>query len=106
MENAELVRVLSSLQHRADSKNTTSEYSWAAISKIYQNVTGQDLDYNTFKMIFDKDAEIKNLVQNFNKFGVTIKTKEKELPTEFGQPPKANNAAALRAADNVLQQPG
>ncbi len=106
MESADLVRVLSSLQHRANSKNSTSKFSWDAISKIYQNVTGQELDYDTFKMIFDKDPSIKNLVQNFSRYGVTIKTKEKEPPTEFGQKPKVDNAGALRAADNVLQQPG
>lgn len=105
MENADLVRVLSNLQHRANSKKSTSKFSWDAISKIYQNVTGQELDYDTFKMIFDKDPNVKNLVQNFSSYGVTIKTREKEPPTEVGQK-SDNNAAALRAADNVIQQPG
>jgi|694.fasta_scaffold00357_40 hypothetical protein len=106
MESADLVRVLSSLQHRANSKKATSKFSWDAISKIYQNVTGQDLDYDTFKMIFDKDPNVKNLVQNFSSYGITIKTKEKEPPTELGQKPQTNNADAVRAANNVLQQPG
>jgi hypothetical protein len=56
-------------------------------------------------MNFDKDPNIKNLVQNFSSYGVTIKTKEKELPT-VGEPAKDNNADAIRAADNILQQPG
>jgi hypothetical protein len=106
MESADLVRVLSNLKHRADSKKTTSSYSWVALSQMYQNLTGQELDYDSFKVQFDSKPEIKNLVKSFNKYGIVINTAEKEMPTEFGQKPKNNNADAVRAADKVLQQPG
>jgi hypothetical protein len=106
MESADLIRVLSNLKHRADSKKTTSSFSWTAISKIYQNISGQELDYDSFKSQFDSDAKIKNLIKSFNRYGVVLNTDEQEMPTEFGQKPKSNNAGALRAADKILQQPG
>ncbi len=73
---------------------------------MYQNLTGQELDYETFKVQFDKEPDIKTLVKSFNKYGVVINTAEKEMPTEFGQPPKDNKSDAMRAANKVLKQPG
>ena len=69
-------------------------------------MSGQELDYDTFKMEFDKNPKLKSVIQSFNKYGLVIKTDEKEMPTEFGQKPKTSNADAVRAADKVLQQPG
>lgn len=107
MEDADdIVRVLSNLQSRANSKKSTAKYSWEAISKMMQNVTGQKIDYDLFKKMFDTNPRVKNLVNRFDGMGIEIKTKEKERPTEFGKTPGIDNAAASRAASNVLQQPG
>lgn len=107
MEDADdLVRVLSNLQSRANSKKSTAKFSWDAISTIMQNVTGQKIDYDLFKMQFDSNPRVKNLVNRFDSRGIEVKTREKEMPTEFGQKPGIDNAAASRAAANVLQQPG
>lgn len=107
MEDADdLVRVLSNLQSRANSKKTTAKFSWDAISRMMQNVTGQKIDYDLFKRQFDTNPSVKNLVNRFDGMGVEIKTKEKERPTEFGKKPGIDKAAANRAAGNVLQQPG
>jgi len=73
---------------------------------MLQNISGQEMDYDLFKAAFDANPAIKNLVDRFDGKGVVIKTKEKAQPTEFGKKPKTNNSAAVRAADNVLQQPG
>ena len=107
MEDADdLVRVLSNLQSRANSKKTTAKYSWDAVSRMMQNVTGQKIDYDLFKRQFDTNPSIKNLVTRFDGMGIEIKTKEKERPTEFGKKPEIDTGAANRAAANVLQQPG
>lgn len=107
MEGADdLIRVLSNLQSRANSKKTTAKFSWNAISSMMQNVTGQKIDYDLFKLQFDSNPGVKKLVNRFDGKGVEIKTKEKERPTEFGKKPEIDNAAANRAAANVLQQPG
>lgn len=73
---------------------------------MLQNISGQEMDYDLFKIEFDKNPGIKNLVDRFDGNGVVIKTKEKVQPTELGKKPKADNSAALRAADKVIQQPG
>lgn len=73
---------------------------------MYQNLTGQELDYDTFKVQFDSEPEIKDLIKSFNKYGVVINTAEEEMPTEFGQQPKDNKSDAMRAANKVLKQPG
>lgn len=107
MESADdLIRTIRTLQARADSKKTSAQFSWQAISKMMQNVSGQEMDYDLFKMEFDKNPALKKLVDRFDGQGLIIKTKEKQQSTEFGNKPKTNNAAALRAANNVLKQPG
>lgn len=73
---------------------------------MYQNTSGQSLDYETFKSEFDTNPQIKNLVDRFDGKGIVLKTKEKKQSTEFGKKPGIDKAAANRAAANVLQQPG
>jgi hypothetical protein len=106
MESADdLIRTIRTLQARADSKKTSAQFSWQAISKMMQNISGQEMDYDLFKAEFDTNPALKQLVDRFDGHGIIIKTKEKQS-TEFGSKPKVNNSAALRAADNILQQPG
>lgn len=73
---------------------------------MLQNTSGQEIDYDAFKEIFDADPYVKKIVDRFDGKGLVIKTKEKQKPTEFGQKPPEDNAAAMRAANNVIQQPG
>ena len=73
---------------------------------MMRNVSGQEIDYDSFKAEFDANPQIKNLVDRFDSRGIVIKTKEKNMPSQSGQPPKADNAAVQRAANNILQQPG
>jgi hypothetical protein len=87
-----LIRVLTNLQGRADSKGVTAKFAWPAISKMMQNTTGQEVDYDAFKSQFDANPQIKNLVDNFDENGITIKTKAKEV--EPGQPGDKNKAMA------------
>jgi hypothetical protein len=107
MEDADdLIRVLSNLQNRANAKKSTAKYSWEAISSMMQNINGQEIDYDLFKMQFDSNPQIKNLVNRFDGQGIEIKTKEKNVPTEFGQKPGIDMGAAKSAAKNVMSQPG
>ncbi len=73
---------------------------------MLQNTTGQEIDYDLFKMQFDANPQLKKIVQSFNGQGLVIKTREKNQPTEFGEKPSSNNSAAIRAANKVLKQPG
>lgn len=103
-----MVRILSTLQGRADSKNTSAQLAWPAISKMVQNVTGQDVDYDSFKAEFDANPKMKNLVDKFDANGITIKTKNKVA--QPGQPGDKNKAmagvksSAKRAASRLLNK--
>lgn len=74
---------------------------------MLQNVSGTQMDYETFKAEFDQLPQLKNLVQQFDGRGVTIKTKEK-LELTRGQPKNNSgvDASAKRAAAKTLSQPG
>lgn len=107
MESADdLIRTLRTLQARADSKKTTAQFSWDAISRMLQNISGQEMDYDLFKTEFDANPALKKLVDRFDGKGVVVKTKEKNQPTEKGTKSKSNNSDAMRAANKVIQQPG
>jgi hypothetical protein len=101
-----IIRILTNLQSRADSKGVTAQFAWPAISKMMQNVTGQDVDYDAFKAQFDSTPELKNIVDNFDENGITIKTKaKKQEPGQVGDKQKAKNAvntAAKRAAAKMV----
>lgn len=47
---------------------------------MYQNISGQQVDYETFKADFDANPNLQSLVQNFDSRGLTLKTKEVEMP--------------------------
>jgi hypothetical protein len=65
---------------------------------MMQNMTGQTVDYDSFKAEFDKTPELKNLIDNFDENGITIKTKNKvEEPGTVGDKAKAKNAVASSA---------
>jgi hypothetical protein len=74
---------------------------------MLQNVSGTQMDYETFKAEFDQLPQLKNLVQQFDGRGLTIKTKEKPELTR-GQPKSQNSidSSAKRAAGKTLKQPG
>jgi hypothetical protein len=84
----------------------TAQFSWPAISKLIQNMTGQTVDYDSFKIEFDSNPELKNLIDNFDENGVTLKTKaKKKEPGAVGDKAKSQaavNTAAKRAAAKMI----
>lgn len=74
---------------------------------MLRNVSGSQMDYDTFKAEFDSIPQLKNIVAQFDGRGLTIKTKEKPEATR-GEPKNNNgvDASAKRAAAKSLKQPG
>lgn len=74
---------------------------------MLQNISGTEMDYETFKSEFDSLPQLANIVQQFDGQGITLKTKEKPEATR-GQPKDQGgiNSSAKRAANKALQQPG
>ena len=46
---------------------------------MLQNVSGTQMDYETFKAQFDTIPQLKNIVTQFDGRGLTLKTKEKPV---------------------------
>lgn len=72
-----------------------------------QKMTGQEIDYDAFKSEFDKNPQLKDLIDKFDENGITIKTKNKaQEPTELAaKKEKAKNnvaASAKRAAAKMI----
>jgi hypothetical protein len=73
---------------------------------MLQNVSGTQMDYETFKTEFDQLPQLKNIVAQFDGQGITLKTKEKPEATRSDKNAGSNDAAASRAAAKTLKQPG
>ncbi len=83
-----------------------AQFSWDAISNMLQNVSGIQMDYETFKTQFDQLPQLKNLVRQFDGQGLTIKTKEKPEATRSDKNTSSLDQSASRAAAKSLKQPG
>ena len=101
-----MIRILLSLKSRANSRGVPAQFSWDAISNMLQNVSGTQMDYETFKAEFDQLPQLKNIVAQFDGRGITLKTKEKPEATRSDNGAGSNDAAASRAAAKTLKQPG
>ena len=73
---------------------------------MLQNVSGSQMDYETFKKQFDSLPQLKNIVTQFDGQGLTLKTKEKPEATRSDKNNSGIDAAASRAASKSLKQPG
>jgi hypothetical protein len=102
-----LVRVLTNLRDQAETKKFSKPYNWAAISKMMQNVTGQSLDYDSFKAEVDANPNLKTLFHNFDDQGITF-IKPVEVKTAVAANKAKSQAAvkssAKRAAGKLLNK--
>jgi hypothetical protein len=73
---------------------------------MLSNVSGTQMDYDTFKKEFDTIPQLKNIVAQFDGRGLTLKTKEKPEATRSDKTAGSNDAAASRAAAKTLKRPG
>lgn len=69
-----------------------------------QNIDGQQVDYETFKAEYDSNPELQSLVQNFDSRGITVKTREKEMPTVGTKKTDSVASSAKRAAAKVINR--
>lgn len=70
------------------------------------NVSGTQMDYDTFKKQFDTIPQLKNIVAQFDGRGLTLKTKEKPEATRSDKNTSSLATNAKRAAAKSLKQPG
>lgn len=98
-------------QNRALSKGSPASFSWRAISSMYRDVTGRNVDgrtlyaeftrkYDTNKAMFDK------VVANFDENGVRLKTHDEERAdgADANDSQKTVDSMAKRASQKLLKK--
>ena len=70
-----------------------------------QNISGQGVDYETFKAEYDNDPALQDVIDNFDERGVTLKTSESDMPVQQGQASVGSvESSAKRAAAKVVNR--
>ncbi len=73
---------------------------------MLKNMSGTQMDYETFKAEYDTIPQLKNIVDRFDGEGITLKTKEKPEATRSDNKTSSLDQGASRAAAKSLKQPG
>ena len=105
-QNSTIVLVLKSLIGKSDEKKIPGNFTWDQINRFMTNIGEEDFDYETFKMVYDSDPAVKNLVDRFDAEGVVLKTKTKETQPDQGAQQGDNTVSqmAQRATANAQAQ--
>lgn len=95
------------LQTRSNAKKYTGKYTWAAISKLMQKLTGQTFDYDMFQQKYDSSPLLQHIVSDFNDQGLTlnVKAKKKDHSSMNVQHHDVGvNSSAKKAAAHTLKR--
>lgn len=95
------------LQSRSNAKHSSGKYSWAAIGRLVQKMTGQSFDYETFQAKYDANPALQHIVADFNDHGITLNVKKKKHDTVTTNLPKHDvgiNKSAKQAASKTIQR--
>lgn len=73
-----------------------------------QNVGAEQFDYQTFKAALETDPRVKTMVADYNKKGVTLKTKKepKDLGNNDQFEPNTKDTAISKMAKNAVDLDG
>jgi len=72
-----------------------------ALNKIMQNVKGNQYNFDALKNAYDTDVNLKSLIKNFDKDGITLKTDQtKNDPA----PVKTKKTSVDRMAQQALKK--
>lgn len=79
--------------------------TWEALSSLLSNISGQSIDYDSFKAEYDANPNFANLVSRFDSRGIVLKTHE-EQSTSTDQPQAAstNDQMAKAASKKIINR--
>ena len=69
-----LMNVLMNMQGDADERDTSTEISLDAVKSIMSNTGYPAFNYEVFKKMYDQDNDLKNIVADFDRDKIIIKT--------------------------------
>jgi len=81
-----------------------TEISVERLDKIMHNVGNEHFDYESFKMAYDSDDRLKEIITDFDKDTITIKTSEVDDVKTSGTAPKDPAADVNRMAMNATNR--
>ena len=80
----DFITILRNYRGRAASKKIPAKYNWATIEKI----TKSQIDYETFKKLYDTNPDLQAIVRDFNERGVEL-----DVPGVESEAPAASKAS-------------
>ena len=87
----DLILVLRNQIQRANQSDSEVKLSWTAITNLMKSAGHGNYSYASFKPMFDANADLQNIIRNFNQDGV-------ELNTTFDKPEDSADAVDTTSA--------
>lgn len=81
-----------------------TEVSVDRLDKIMHNVGNEHFDYESFKMAYDSDSRLQEIITDFDKDTITIKTSEVDDVKTSGAAPKDPAADIKQMAMNATNR--
>jgi len=100
-----LLLILKSLIGKADEKKIPGNFTWSEINRFMTNIGQEEFDYDTFKLPFDSDPNLQQLVARFDQEGIELKTKAQtpaDGPVDGDTGSDAVNQMAQRATNKAM----
>ncbi len=69
-----IINVLLNMRGDADEKDQPTDISMDAVKQIMSNTGYPAFNYDVFKKIYDQDGDLKNVVSDFDKDKIIVKT--------------------------------
>ena len=69
-----IINVLLNMRGDADEKDKPTDISMDAVKQIMSNTGYPAFNYDVFKKIYDQDGDLKNVVSDFDKDKIIVKT--------------------------------
>jgi hypothetical protein len=101
------VNILLTLKNRSNATRSNGKYSWAAISRLVQNITGQIFDYNSFQVKYDTSPALQQIVSDFDNSGLTLTVNSQANSDQVSNVPSNGSdikSSAKSAAEKTLQR--
>ncbi len=76
--------------------------SWAALSKMLTNISGQAISYDSFKSEYDANPAFASLVSRFDSRGIILKTHEEQSTAVSSTDATSTNDQMAKAASKKM----
>jgi hypothetical protein len=105
----DLETLLRNLVGRGDSKHSSQQLTYPALSNLLQNIGYSGINQDVLQKVYDDNPELQNLIANFDDQGITLGTKvqpDQPEKTQFDIPSggKSVDRMASNAAKDYISK--